>query len=228
MRFIKTLLGVLLLPVLIATGKEFFRDISGIGLLSNTLHVLERGALVYLFFHVMIIRPVYIYVLGHEFVHALATWVCGGRVESFNVTPGGGNVVTSKTNFFIELSPYFVPIYTIFLGFIYFILRLMDKEIPFMSTIFVFCVGVTMAFHFVMTSEILRIEQPDVLKSGFLFSLVIIFLANMLIIVAVFCPIFDNLSFVSFIKGSAAGSAELYREIYGRIVEFFDKLTVAV
>ncbi|MFC1643878.1 hypothetical protein ACFL5C_00930 [Candidatus Omnitrophota bacterium] len=195
----------------------FYAQISGIGSYSSVLNVLEKGVLAYLLFHVLVIRPAYLYVLGHECVHVLATWLCGGKIVSFSVTPSGGSVVTSKTNFFIELSPYFVPLYTILLGPAFLLLRAAGKGSPLLSVVFVFLVGVTLAFHFVMTSEVIRLRQPDIVRSGLIFSLILIFICNLIIIMAVFCPLFDDLSFVSFIKASASHSAEIYRVAYAKI-----------
>lgn len=219
-KIFKTLVGLLLLPIAIGTAKAFYAEVSDISLLSGILHILERGILVYFFIHVFIFRPVYLYVLGHEFVHVLATWVCGGQVVSFNVSPKGGNVVTSKTNFFIELSPYFVPIYTILIGIIYFFLRSIDKSIPHMSLVFIFLVGFTLAFHFVMTSEVLRMEQPDILKSGLIFSFVVIFVANLFVVTLAFSPIFSDISFFSFAKRSWLNSLDAYRYCIDQTVQF--------
>ena len=218
-RFFKTIVGILAIPLALGVAKAFYTMISGISLVSSTLNVLERGVLAYLLLHVLVLRPVYVYVLGHETVHVLATWLCGGKVVSFNVTPSGGNVVTSKTNFFIELSPYFVPLYTILLGVVYFILSVANKEFTHMTLYFIFLVGVTLTFHFVMTSEVLRLQQPDIMKSGIVFSLVLILVGNLVITMAVFSPLFD-LSFVGFIKSSGQNSWDIYREIYANVAEF--------
>ncbi|MFH1856396.1 MAG: hypothetical protein ABH836_04085, partial [Candidatus Omnitrophota bacterium] len=219
MRFLKTLLGILLLPVAVGTALSFYALILDIGFASNMFHLFERGVLIYLLFHVFVARPVYLYVLGHEFVHVLATWLSGGSVVSFNVTPRGGSVVTSKTNFFIELSPYFVPLYTLLIGPAFFILKAAGVQIPFMSAIFVFVVGITLAFHFAMTAEALKLRQSDVGKSGIIFSFVLIFIGNLIVVMAVFCPVFADLSFVGFIKNSWANSWDIYTGIYGKIME---------
>jgi hypothetical protein len=218
-KIFKTILGLLLLPVAIGTARAFYTQISDISIFSGILRLIERGVLAYLVFHLLIIRPVYLYVLGHECVHVLATWLCGGHVVSFNVTPSGGNVVTSKTNFFIELSPYFVPLYTIILGFVYVIMKSMEVSVPHMSFIFLFLVGATLAFHFVMTAEVLKLQQPDIAKSGLLFSLIVIFVGNLVVIMAVFSPLF-RISFVNFLRESAVNSGELYRVSYQRGMEF--------
>lgn len=219
-RFFKTIIAILLLPILIGTFKSFFVQISNISLFSDSFRLLERGILVYLFFHVLVARPVYMYVLGHEFVHVLATWLCGGKIVSFSVTPSGGSVVTSKTNFFIELSPYFVPMYTVLLGFMYFLFSIIGISIPHKAYIFVFLVGVTLAFHFVMTSEVLKVEQPDILRSGFLFSLVIIFIFNLIVVMAFFTPLFDSVSFIKFIKTAAVDTWGIYGIWYDRVIAF--------
>ncbi len=223
-KFFKTLIGLLLIPVAIGTGKAFYSLISNISLFSGTLHILERGVLAYLLFHVLIFRPAYLYVLGHEAVHVLATWLCGGKVVSFNISPSDGNVVTSKSNFFIELSPYFVPLYTILLGPAFLVLRAMGMNGPKVSAVFVFLVGLTLAFHFVMTTEVLKLHQPDIIKSGLVFSLVLIFVFNLVIIMAVFSPIFDNLSFLEFLQQSASNTGELYRDLYSKTLGFVNTL----
>ncbi|MFC1570771.1 hypothetical protein ACFL4E_03205 [Candidatus Omnitrophota bacterium] len=218
-KLFKTLVGVLLIPVAIGTGQAFYAQVSSISIVSGTLRILERGVFAYLLFHVFIMRPVYVYVLGHEFVHVLATWLCGGHVVSFSVTPSGGNVITSKTNFFIELSPYFVPIYTILAGAVFILLKGMDKISPTMSAIFLFAVGVTLAFHFVMTTEVIKMQQPDIAKSGRVFSFVVIFAINLVVVMAAFAPFF-KLSFVEFIKTSGLNSWELYRLSYNKALAF--------
>jgi len=220
-KILRTIMGFLLLPVAIGTAKAFYVAISGISIYSGMLNILERGVLFYLLFHVLIIRPVYLYVLGHEVVHVVATWICGGSIVSFNVMPSGGNVVTSKSNVFIELSPYFVPIYTVLLGPAFLILKWIGIEIPFMSIIFIFLVGFTLAFHFVMTSDALRLRQPDIIKSGVLFSLVFILVANLVVIMIVFCPFFSDLSFADFIKASWSNTTGIYRMAYARAIEIF-------
>jgi len=225
-RFFKTLLGILLIPVAVGAAKSFYISIIDISLSSNMFHLFERGVLLYLLFHVFVARPVYLYVLGHEFVHVLATWLSGGNVVSFNVTPRGGSVVTSKTNFFIELSPYFVPIYTLLIGPVFFILRAAGVQIPFMSAIFVFLVGITLAFHFSMTAEALKLRQSDVGKSGITFSFVLIFVGNLIVVMAVFCPIFSDLSFTEFIKDAWTNSWGIYAGIYDKIIEIVNNAKV--
>ncbi len=223
-KFLKTFLGIILVPAALGFGKAFYLFISNVSLFSDVLHIMERGILAYLLFHIFVIRPVYLYVLGHESVHVLATWLCGGKVVSFNVTPSGGNVVTSKTNFFIELSPYFVPIYTVIIGPVYIILESMGRTNSRISAIFVFFVGVTLAFHFVMTSDVIRMKQPDIIKSGFVFSFVTIFILNLIVVAAVFAPIFSDISFIEFIRSAWENSMGIYMNLYRKTLEIINTI----
>ncbi len=217
---LKTLSAILLIPIAIGTAKAFYSQITGIGVHSGALHMLERGALVYFLLHILIKSPDYLYVLGHEAVHVIATWLCLGKVLSFKVSSSGGHVETSKTNFFIDLSPYFVPIYTVLLAPVFMLLKTTGKGNIFTPPAFIFLVGLTLAFHLAMTSEALRIKQPDIMKSGPVFSFILIFVGNLAITMAVFCPIFKNLSFLNFLHASATHSNEIFRAITANALEF--------
>ena len=214
MKAFKTFIGVLLIPVAIGTAWAFYIQISGLNGFTNSFLIMEKGVLAYLLFHVLIIRPIYIYVVGHELMHVIATWLCGGRVESFRVTPSGGSVTTSKTNIFIELSPYFVPLYTLLLGPIFMLLRVRTLGLMNLNPLFLFLIGFTLTFHFVMTTEVLKMQQSDVAKSGLILSLVFIFTLNLVVVMAVFCPLFSGLSFTAFIKSVVSHSADAYMFLY--------------
>ena len=214
MRFIKNILALIILPVALGTAKSFYYQISVLGDLKDHVLLMEHGALTYLLIHTLIFRPVYLYVLGHECVHVLATWISGGRVESFNVSSTGGGVVTSKTNFFIKLSPYFVPIYAIAIAPIFWLVKnFIDVSFD-IETLFMFTLGFTLAFHIVMTTEVLKMKQPDMDKLGPMLSLIIIFTFNMFIVMAVFSPIFEDLSFISFLKSSYRETLAMYEVVY--------------
>jgi len=225
-KIIKTLLGIILIPVAIGIAQSFFSAVSSIRIDSGIINILERSVLVYLLFHVVIMRPVYLYVLGHECVHVVATWLCLGKVEAFSVTPRGGNVITSKTNFFIELSPYFIPFYTIVVALIFFVFKNLTGKLLFPLESFIFVIGVTLTFHLVMTVEVLKIKQEDIMKSGLVFSMILIFIGNLLILMAIFCPFFRDLSFSEFFQESISKSRETYIIVYRGIFQIIHDIKV--
>ena len=166
--------------------------------------------------HLFLFKPAYLYTLGHEITHVLATWLCGGGVKSFNVSEKGGQVQTTKSNAFINLSPYFVPTYTIILSILYFIIPLFVK-IENLSGIYFFLAGFTLALHLVFTADVLKVKQPDVVNTGYLFSLVMIYIINILLIAFVLSLLFKNISFEEFFYSAYNSSKNIYVGVFKQL-----------
>ena len=126
-------------------------------------------------------KPMWLYVVGHELTHAVWTWMSGGKVRSFKASAKGGQVVLSKTNVLIALAPYFFPIYTVLWVLLYGATRWMFRgsDLPFL---FHSGIGATYAFHVTLTCHILRVRQPDIIGEGRIFSAVVIWLGNVLVL----------------------------------------------
>ena len=102
---LKTAIGIVLLPLLVSFSITFYEQFGNIGNIWTEAQVYFLwGVVAYCLVQLLLIKPAFLYVLGHETVHVLATWLCLGKVTSFNVSPQGGSVTTSKSNFFISLS----------------------------------------------------------------------------------------------------------------------------
>jgi hypothetical protein len=137
------------------------------------------GLLVWLIIFIFLPRTLWLYVLGHEFTHALAVMMVGGKVSDFKVSSAGGHVMSDRVNWFIGLSPYFVPIYAL----IWMALWLtVDFYHPLKVwlPIFYFGLGALWAFHLTFTVSMLHTRQTDLSREGFVFSFVIIALFNLL------------------------------------------------
>jgi hypothetical protein len=72
---------------------------------------LGAGVVTWLVVYLFMPRTMWLYVLGHEFTHALAAMLAGGKISSFQVSAKGGHVITDRVNWWITLAPYFVPLY---------------------------------------------------------------------------------------------------------------------
>jgi hypothetical protein len=105
----------------------------------------------------------------------------GGRVSRFRVSRDGGHVVTSKANFWIALSPYFFPIYSILALIIYGLLSLFLNMQPYGRLLYA-VIGATWAFHFTFTCWMIPKNQTDLSDQGTFFSLVVIYLMNLLLL----------------------------------------------
>jgi hypothetical protein len=216
-KYIKCLIGLFVLPVVWAFSKVFYLELSGIGFLSTKISFFLWGIIAYMLTHILFFKPNYIYTLAHESVHVLATWMCGGHISSFHVSDGGGSVTTSKTNFFIELSPYFVPLYTMLLIFIMPLLRSSLSDLNLFSW-YIFLIGFSLGMHMIMTADTLKVKQPDILASGYLFSYAIIYIGNLIVIAGIFAILSNDISLKTYLAKSFSLSWKTYIALFK---EFF-------
>lgn len=119
------------------------------------------GLGVWVVFYLQLPRPMWLYVLGHELTHAVSAWMCGARVQSFKVNSRGGEVRVNKSNAFIALSPYFLPIYSILWSLIMGLVHWRWGQAWWVMPLYQAGLGLTYGFHVTMTAVILRIRQPD-------------------------------------------------------------------
>ena len=122
------------------------------------------------------------YVFGHELTHALWVKIFGGKVaDSFHVSLEGGHVLSDRVNTWIALAPYFFPIYSLLVVTLYGAGSLVADLGAYRWILFLL-LGFTLAFHLVFTCLLIVKGQPDLHYGGTFFSLVVIYLINLLII----------------------------------------------
>lgn len=177
------LLALALLPVCMGASWALIDVLALAGRAAQVWVPLLVGGTCWIVLFLSLPKPMWLYVVGHELTHALWAWMFGGRVKKFKATARGGHVVLTKTNLFITLSPYFFPLYAVLwtgcflLGNALFGWR--DGR-PW----FHFGLGFAYAFHVTLTAHILRTRQPDLESEGWVFSAVVIWLGNVLTLLA--------------------------------------------
>lgn len=185
-RWVKFVFALFLLPVCAVLTQTFFTAFAR-ATMNQRLWAAEEfwffslGAVLWLIAFFGLSRPVILYVFGHEFTHALWVWMMGGSVTRFHVSRDGGHIVTNKNNFIIALAPYFFPIYSIFAIAVYGILSLFFDVQPYGRLLYAI-IGVTWAFHFTFTCWMIPKNQTDLRDHGTFFSLVVIYLMNLLLL----------------------------------------------
>src|SRR6266404_2956380 len=99
----KTIIAILLLPLCLGAAKALYLVMraSASGRADLVWVPLLAGAACWLVIFLMLPKPMWVYVVGHELTHALWTWLFGGRVRKFKASSEGGEVVISKNNFLI-------------------------------------------------------------------------------------------------------------------------------
>lgn len=137
------------------------------------------GAACWVVIYLLLPRPMWLYVFGHELTHALWTWLLGGRVKRFKASASGGHVVVTKHNFLIVLAPYFFPLYAVLVALVYTVGHLL-WDWSGARAWFHLLLGAAYAFHVTLTGHVLHTRQTDITSQGYYFSGVIIFLGNAL------------------------------------------------
>ena len=138
-------------------------------------------------------RTMWFYVLGHEFTHALAAMIAGGKITSFQVSARGGHVVTDRVNWWITLSPYFIPLYAlIWMG----LWLSVDFWYPLKAyqPILYFGLGIFWCFHLTFTVSMFHFGQTDLTSQGILFSAVVIMMINLVVFLLLFSLLAHSLT----------------------------------
>lgn len=201
-RWVKFIFGIFLLPVCAILTQTFFTAFAR-ATVTHHLWAAEPfwffslGAVLWLIAFAGLPRPILLYVFGHELTHAVWVWLMGGRVSRFRVGRDGGHIVTNRTNFWIALAPYFFPFYSILAIAIYGVLSLFYNMQPYGKFLYAI-IGVTWAFHFTFTCWMIPKNQTDLRDHGTFFSLVVIYLMNLVLLSVLLIIASPHISFVGF------------------------------
>ena len=216
-RVLKLLLGIFITPVCIGVSIGLYEQLSQIKVISYYHQkYFAIGIVAYLAVHALIFKPSYLYIFSHEFMHAIATWISGGRVTAFKVSPKGGSVAVTKSNIFIALAPYFFPFYTIVVTLIFFATKFFFKNSIDYNP-FLFAIGFTLAFHIILTVDFLKIRQTDLMHAGYFFSICLIYIVNLVVIGLIFSLLFGGLTFKGFLIEIYCRSKDIYVGIYQQL-----------
>lgn len=192
MRALKFIIGIILLPFCWASIKTFFQlfhseATSGAFYKVPEFFFFGAGAIVGLIVFIYAKRNkilMWLYVAGHELTHALFAMIFRGKVSEIRITAtDGGHIKTDKSNFVINLAPYFFPFYTIFVIFVWAIAEWQFIDFTESQTFWLYgSIGLTWLFHIGYTVWMLQRKQTDIQVNGRLFSYTVIVLANLLVI----------------------------------------------
>ena len=175
-----------LLPVCAGAALALRRVVRASGEADTTWVPFLAGAACWLGIYLLLPKPMWIYVFGHELTHALWTWLMGGRVKKFRASAQGGHVIVNKNNFLIALAPYFFPLYAVLVVPVFVAGHWLWSLAAIYLAWFHLLLGAAYAFHVTLTWHILKRSQSDISEQGYLFSAVIIFLGNVAVLLVAF------------------------------------------
>ena len=171
--------------------------------------------------------PVRAYVLGHELMHLLMARVFRGRVKKMHVSAEGGYIVTDKYNFLIALAPYLWPFYSVPVlaawGITY-----LCKGPAYLQWFFLAAFGFTWMFHLTFTLWVLPRGQSDLLGPGRIFSIMLIYLANTMLLSGAQIVFARGVGWHSFANELWAGTKTFYDwggEVFGKGLDLIGRLS---
>jgi len=185
-RWVKFIVALFLLPICAVLSQTFF-TVFARATVTQRLWAGEEfwffslGAILWLIAFFGLPRPLFVYVFGHELTHAVWVLLMGGRVSRFRVARHGGHIITDRNNFWIALAPYFFPLYGLLAIGIYGLLSLFFNMQPYGRLLYG-VIGVAWAFHFTFTCWMISKKQSDLSEQGTFFSLVVIYLMNLVLL----------------------------------------------
>ena len=185
-KWVKFIVALFLLPICAILSQTFFTSFARATVSERLWAGVEfwffsLGAVLWLIAFFGLPRPIVLYVFGHELTHALWVWLMGGRVSRFKVGREGGHILTDKNNFLIALAPYFFPLYAVMVVAFFCVGNWFWRWQPYMVW-FHLLLGASYGFHLTLTWHILKSSQSDITEQGYLFSAVVIFLGNAVIL----------------------------------------------
>lgn len=179
--------------------------------------ILLFGMLAYLCLHFLLRKPERMYLWAHEFTHLFVAKLFLRHVHGFHITSRtGGKVVIDRTNVAIDLAPYAVPLYNVVA---IFPVTLIAAGAPYARTIYLGAAAFLFAMHIGFSAEGFIDGQPDVRRSGRIFSLAVVLLLLMLWVPFLTAP---------GVHGGFSGLAVFYREWFINGMDAVIRLAVRV
>jgi hypothetical protein len=140
--------------------------------------VLFAGAAAYLALRLLVRKPERMYLWAHEFTHLLVAKLFLREVRGFHITSrAGGKVVIDRTNVAIDLAPYAVPLYNVLALLPAAALR---GKHPYAADAYLGMAAFFFSMHLHFSLEGFLDGQPDVRRSGRIFSAAVVLLFLML------------------------------------------------
>ncbi len=144
------------------------------------------GSLAYLLMHFFVRKPERFYLWGHEFSHIVLAKIFFRKIHQFHISSrDGGKVVLDRTNIMIDLAPYIFPLYSVGIA----VLATMFRHVsPWVPDIYLVVASFLFTMHLLFSAEGFLAGQPDVRRTGRVFSAAVVLLFLLLWIPCLMAP----------------------------------------
>lgn len=198
--FLFSLFGI---PLLLFDGVLLYTFPVPVGRLATREEgwIVLGGTAAYLLMHFFLRKPERLYLWGHEFSHLVLAKMFFRRVHQFHISSKtGGKVVLDHTNVMIDLAPYIFPLYSVGACVVAMVLR---NANPWVKDIYLALGSFLFTMHLLFSVEGFLAGQPDLRRSGRVFSAAVVMLFLLLWIPCLMAP---------GVSAGWEGITEVYRE----------------
>jgi hypothetical protein len=151
---------------------------------------------------------IFVYLILHLFI-----------VEPIGFYQYGKGLVADIFKFFQPLfviAPLVLPIYSILCLVVFYFVSFFAKKID-VSVYFLFFTSFTLMMHMVFTARDLRQQDPEALKSTYLFSMTLIYFICLILLAFMLSLSLERFSFIDFLKTASSISEGVYRVIFNQL-----------
>ena len=230
-RLVKITMVVVFLPLVVGLLLGLLDQLDIVGLSGGTFRQwVTWGFVTYVGIHVLLYRPVLVFRASHGLFSALAVWLFGGQVGSMEPEGGekgkgggekgrakgakGGSLAQGST--LVAFSPYVVPLYTILVSAAGWLLtRWVERQ--WLDGPVGFLLGLTMAFHWLMTADDLQQQRDRWHIETYLLAIELVFVLTLLIGGACLPWAVPDVSFVRALADGLARAQAIYAAIIQRL-----------
>ncbi len=183
--FLYSLAGI---PILLAAGALSYGLPGTAAKLASAEEgwIVLGGSVAYFALHFLIRKPERMYLWAHEFAHLIVAKLFFRRIHQFHISSrDGGKVVMDGSNVLIDLAPYVLPLYSLAAFAAAAVFR---KASPWVPDVYLAVASFLYSMHVLFSAEGFIAGQPDVKRSGRLFSAGLVLLALLLWIPCLLAP----------------------------------------
>lgn len=189
---IKLILGVCLLLFVYSSSVAFLNEFS---LVEKTLqNYFWSGITAFLIIYLFIWEPLIIYARGQKLLE----------------------LIFSFFKPLVRVAPYLLPIYTIVLFILYWILSYTVKSGKLINY-FLFLFGFSIILHLIFSAKSIRSKQGDFLKANYIFGFSFIYITNLLLLAFCLNLVFEKFSFVNFFNNSFQTAKNIFSTIFKQL-----------
>lgn len=215
-RCLKAMVVVLLLPLPVGLLGGILKQLEVLSASGATFREWTVwGFMGYVGFHVLLYRPQPLFRVSHRVFSAVAVWLFGGQVSTVGSPAKEKSGKGSKGNPgaqgspLVAFSPYAVPVYTIAVCAVGGLLQQAVNR-PLIEGPVAFLIGVTMAFHWLMTADDLQQQRAKWHVETYLLAIALVFALTLLIAAACLPMAVPGFSFTGALSDGLAGGQAIY------------------